>query len=137
MTCTAAIIGAGTIRFASCGHTVPYLCRPTDDGVELHALVARGNLLGTGVPPAPKVQERSIQAGDVVVWYTDGVIDAPDPNGEAFGDRRLQRLLRKIDRAHLSPVAVHDRVHAAVAAHRAGRARNDDETLVIARVGQP
>jgi serine phosphatase RsbU (regulator of sigma subunit) len=136
MTAAAAIVdtGAGTITFASCGHTVPYLCRPTDAGLELTALVARGNLLGTGVPPAPKVQQKGIAKGDLLVWYTDGIIDAPDPNGDAFGDRRLQRLLRGIARAHVTPTAVHDRVHAAVTAHRAGRARNDDETLVIARV---
>nr|HEX4315098.1 SpoIIE family protein phosphatase [Kofleriaceae bacterium] len=139
MTCTAAIVDprAGELSFVSCGHTVPYLVRAKDDGagVDLQALVARGNLLGTGVPPAAKVQQRAVQAGDLVVWYTDGVIDATDPAGDAFGDRRLQRLLRKLERGQLAPVAVHDRVHAAVVAHRAGRARPDDETLVIARIG--
>ncbi len=138
MTCTAAIVDvkASELAFVSCGHTVPYLVRGRDGGgVDLHALVARGNLLGTGVPPVAKVQQRPIQAGDLLVWYTDGVIDAIDPSGDAFGDRRLQRLLRKLEPAHLAPVAVHDRVHAAVTAHRAGRARADDETLVIARIG--
>ena len=136
MTAAAAIVdtAANTITYASCGHTIPYLCRPTPAGLELVALVARGNLLGTGVPPGAKVQQRAIQAGDLVVWYTDGVIEAPGPNGEAFGDRRLQRLLRGISRAHVAPTAIHDRVHAAVAAHRAGRPRNDDETLVIAQI---
>jgi sigma-B regulation protein RsbU (phosphoserine phosphatase) len=117
---------------------VPYLVRGRDDnGVELHALVARGNLLGTGVPPLAKVQQRAIQPGDLLVWYTDGVIDANDPSGDAFGDRRLQRLLRKLERDQLAPAAVHDRVHAAIVAHRSGRPRPDDETLVIARVGSP
>jgi hypothetical protein len=81
------------------------------------------------------VQQRPIQAGDLLVWYTDGVIDAIDPTGDAFGDRRLQRLLRKLEGDQLAPAAVHDRVHAAIVAHRAGRPRPDDETLVIARVG--
>jgi serine phosphatase RsbU (regulator of sigma subunit) len=139
MTAAAGILdpAAGEIRFASCGHATPYLCRANPDGsVELHALVARGNLLGSGAAPIAKIVQRPLQAGDLVVWYTDGVIEAPDPRGEAFGDRRLQRLLKKLDRAHLAPVAVHDRVHAAVTAHRAGRARADDETLVIAQVSQ-
>ena len=134
---------AGEIRFASCGHSAPYLCRaraPGDSGegeVELQALVARGNLLGSGAAPTAKVVTRPLQAGDLVIWYTDGVIEATDPKGEEYGDRRLQRLLRKLDRAHLAPVAVHDRVHAAVTAHRAGRVRADDETLVIAQLGAP
>ena len=50
-----------------------------------------------------------------------------------FGDRRLQQLLRRLDRAALAPPAVHDLVHASVAAHRAGRPRADDETLVVAQ----
>ena len=37
---------AREIRFVSCGHTAPYLCRPTETAVELHALVGRGNPLG-------------------------------------------------------------------------------------------
>jgi hypothetical protein len=45
----------------------------------------------------------------------------------------MQRLLRRIDPA-LTAVAIHDLVHASVAAHRAGRPRSDDETLVVARV---
>ena len=141
MTAAASILdpAAGQIRFASCGHATPYLCRAIagSDEIELQALVARGNLLGSGASPTAKVVQRSLQPGDLVVWYTDGVVEAPDPRGEAFGDRRLQRLLRKLDRAHLAPIAVHDRVHAAVTAHRAGRARADDETLVIAQLAQP
>jgi serine phosphatase RsbU (regulator of sigma subunit) len=138
MTCAAAIVdpNAGELTFVSCGHTVPYLVRAKPDGgVDLQALVARGNLLGTGVPPMAKVQQKAVHPGDLVVWYTDGVIDAIDPTGDSFGDRRLQRLLRKLEPGQLAPTAVHDRVHAAIVAHRAGRPRPDDETLVIARVG--
>jgi hypothetical protein len=41
-------------------------------------------------------------------------------------------LLRRLDHVLDAP-AVHDLVHASIAAHRAGRPRNDDETLVVAR----
>jgi len=137
MTCTAAILdpGAGEIRFVSCGHPSPYLCRATDKGVELHALVGRGNPLGTGHPGA-RVQRRPLQAGDLVVWYTDGVVDAQDPAGAAFGDRRLQHLLKKLERPRLTPTTVHDLVLRGVAAHRAGRPRADDETLVVAQLAR-
>lgn len=137
MTCTAAILDtdAGEIRFVSCGHPSPYLCRPTDKAIELHALVGRGNPLGTG-NPAARVQRRPLQAGDLVVWYTDGVVDAQDPAGTAFGDRRLQHLLRKLERPRLTPTTVHDLVLRGIAAHRAGRPPADDETLVVAQVAR-
>ncbi|HMG56148.1 MAG TPA: PP2C family protein-serine/threonine phosphatase, partial [Kofleriaceae bacterium] len=145
MTCTAAILDpAGEIRFVSCGHPAPYLCRAADRAsdraidrpdraIELHALVGRGNPLGAGAPGA-RVQRRALQAGDLVVWYTDGVVEAHDPASTAFGDRRLQHLLKKLDRQRLTPGVVHDLVLRGVAAHRAGRPLADDETLVVAQL---
>ncbi|HEY4176020.1 MAG TPA: PP2C family protein-serine/threonine phosphatase [Kofleriaceae bacterium] len=134
MTCAAAILDpkANEVRFVSCGHTAPYLCRPGADKIELQALVGRGNPLGTGVATVPRVLTKAIQPGDLIVWYTDGVIDAQDPAGTPFGDRRLQQLLRRLDKTHLSSPAVHDLVQAGIAAHRAGRPLADDETVIVA-----
>jgi len=136
MTCAAAILDPARheIRFVSCGHPAPYLCRATDKAIELHALVGRGNPLGTSVPETARVQHRPLHAGDLVVWYTDGVVEAQDPAGTPFGDRKLQHLLKKLDRQRLTPLLVHDLVHRGVAAHRAGRPLADDETLVVAQV---
>ena len=134
MTCFASILdpNARTISYVSCGHTSPYLVRD----VELHALVGRGNLLGVGVPTSPKVLQRPFEPGDLVVWYTDGVIEAQDPAGKPFGDRRLQHLLKKLDRNRLFPQAVHDVIQAGVAAHRAGHPLADDETVVVAQLAR-
>ncbi len=136
MTCFAAIIDAKAheISFVSCGHTAPYLVRPAGTAVELHALVGRGNPLGSGVPSTPRVHERPLQAEDLVVWYTDGVIEAQDPAGVPFGDRRLQHLLKRLDRSRLTAAQVHKLVQSGVAAHRAGHPRSDDETVVVAQV---
>ncbi|MEO7736361.1 MAG: SpoIIE family protein phosphatase, partial [Kofleriaceae bacterium] len=79
---------------------------------------------------------RALQPGDLVVWYTDGVVEAQDPAGIAFGDRKLQHLLKKLDRQRLAPLIVHDLVHHGVAAHRAGRPLADDETLVVAQLAR-
>jgi sigma-B regulation protein RsbU (phosphoserine phosphatase) len=136
MTCFAAVIDpdAREIRFISCGHTTPYLVRRNEapGELELQALVGRGNPLGGGGAIGAKVLQKPLKAGDLVVWYTDGVIEAKDAAGEAFGDRRLQRMLRRLDH-DMTPPAVHDVLYASIAAHRAGRPREDDETLVIAQ----
>jgi sigma-B regulation protein RsbU (phosphoserine phosphatase) len=138
MTCFAAILdpAAREVRFVSCGHTAPYLLHPTDGAVELHALVGRGNPLGlgAGATSAPKVAHKPLHPGDVVVWYTDGVVEAQDPAGRPFGDRRLQHLLRRLDHARLTAPSVHDLVLTTVAAHRAGHPLADDETVVVAQV---
>jgi sigma-B regulation protein RsbU (phosphoserine phosphatase) len=137
MTCFAAVLDPARrdLAYVSCGHTAPYLCRlGAGAGIELHALVARGNPLGSGSTTPPKVAHRSLEPGDLVVWYTDGVIEAQDPTGRPFGDRRLQHLLKRLDRQRLTPVSVHELVQASVAAHRAGRPLADDETVVVAQV---
>jgi serine phosphatase RsbU (regulator of sigma subunit) len=102
--------------------------------IELHALVGRGNPLGAGVPAAARVHHRSLEPGDLVVWYTDGVIEAKDPAGRPYGDRRLQHLLKRLDRQRLVPAGVHELVLGAVSAHRAGAPLADDETVVVAQV---
>lgn len=138
MTCFAAVLDpdAREIRFISCGHTTPYLVRQGDE-LELQALVGRGNPLGGGGTIGAKVMQKPLKAGDIVIWYTDGVIEAQDAAGEVFGDRRLQRMLRRLDRANITPPAVHDVLYAGIAAHRAGRQRGDDETLVVAQWQPP
>jgi serine phosphatase RsbU (regulator of sigma subunit) len=138
MTCFASILDpdAREVRFISCGHPAPYLVRPGEE-LELQALVGRGNPLGGGGSVSAKVLQKPLKAGDLFVWYTDGVIEAQDAAGEPFGDRRLQRMLRRLERGNLSPAAVHDVLYASVAAHRAGRAREDDETLVVAQWQPP
>jgi serine phosphatase RsbU (regulator of sigma subunit) len=139
MTCFATILDPEhkKLSYVSCGHTTPYVCRHGERGVGITALVGRGNPLGTGLLKPPKISERTLDAGDLIVWYTDGLIDAQSPQGEAFGDRRLQHMLKRLDRASLAAVAVHDVIHAGIAAHRGGRPRNDDETLVVAQWAPP
>ena len=43
----------------------------------------------------------STSPGDVLLAYTDGVVEAHNPENEAFGEERLQQLLRQT--AHLRP----------------------------------
>jgi sigma-B regulation protein RsbU (phosphoserine phosphatase) len=136
MTCFAAILDpdAREVRFISCGHTTPYLVRQGEvpEELELQALVGRGNPLGGGGSVGAKVLQKPLKAGDLLVWYTDGVLEARDAAGEPFGDRRLQRMLRRLERSSFTAPAVHNALYASIAAHRAGRTREDDETLVVA-----
>jgi serine phosphatase RsbU (regulator of sigma subunit) len=138
LTCFMALVDAqaGQVSFANAGHVVPYLCRDggKPEELELHALVARGNPLGAGPAPTTRTAARPLARGDVLVWYTDGLVESLDPDGRQFGDRRMQRLLKKLDRERLDPESVHDAIAGAAAAHRAGRAIEDDMTLVVARV---
>jgi sigma-B regulation protein RsbU (phosphoserine phosphatase) len=143
LTCFAAVLDPdrGEIHFANAGHVAPYVCRaratptPAGDTVELSALVARGNPLGAGAATVAKAATRAIGPGDLLIWYTDGLIECHGADGKQFGDRRLQRVLQAAGRA---TSATRWRCSggwpAELAAHLGGLPIDDDMTLVVARV---
>lgn len=142
LTCFAAVIdpAGGEVHFANAGHVAPYVLRPrptpspAGDTVELSALVARGNPLGAGAATVAKQATRPIAPGDLLIWYTDGLIECHGADGKQFGDRRLQRVLKRLDEDELDPVAVQRRLAAELAAHLGGLPIDDDMTLVVARL---
>jgi sigma-B regulation protein RsbU (phosphoserine phosphatase) len=74
-------------------------------------------------------------AGDVFVFYSDGILDARSPEGHSFGSERLERVIA----ANCSRSA-DDLVTAifdAVGRHTKGVERFDDETVVAVRVTAP
>jgi phosphoserine phosphatase RsbU/P len=137
LTCFLTLIDpeAGEVRFVNAGHVVPYVVRDAGKPeLDIHALVARGNPLGAGANPVTRFAVRRIEPGDLLVWYTDGLVEGNDTQGDQFGDRRMQRVLRRLDRTRLDPETVHDAIAGAASAHRAGRRHADDMTLVVARM---
>lgn len=137
MTCFASLLdpAAGTVTYANAGHLVPYLCRPlAEGGVELGVLSARGTPLGASRQVRYRAHTRELKPGDALVWYTDGIVESVDRGGRQFGDRRLQRLLRKIDHASVDARGIRDHIVRAVLAFQGGVRAEDDITLVVARV---
>jgi serine phosphatase RsbU (regulator of sigma subunit) len=69
-----------------------------------------------------------LEAGDVVVWLSDGFIEATDARGEAFGYERVLEALRG---PGPSALEIRARLLAAVERHAAGQPPSDDRTLVL------
>jgi serine phosphatase RsbU (regulator of sigma subunit) len=81
----------GTLDYCSAGHPPTLLLRA--DG-EIEALSEGGPLLGV-IAAASFVQGRiHLRAGDVLVVYSDGVLDTLNDAGEDFGYERLKKQLR-------------------------------------------
>jgi serine phosphatase RsbU (regulator of sigma subunit) len=98
MSCFAAIFDPRrqTITFANAGHNFPFLLRRAGTA-GLKPLVARGNRLGEIGHELPVEVVERWQPGDVLFLYTDGLVECENPAGEAFGDKRLRRLLATLD----------------------------------------
>ena len=83
---------SGSLTYANAGHDLPYLRRLDGDCEELRA---RGMPLG--LMPAMGYEEKEVEldAGEGVLFYSDGLVEAHDPKGEMFGFPRLKALIAK------------------------------------------
>jgi len=80
----------------------------------------------------PSRRER-FEPGDVVVFLSDGFVEAAGPDGEPFGFERFEKIVR--ERAHEGAVALRDALLAALAAHSGQAPADDDRTLLILTFG--
>ena len=91
VTCFYAILHPkrGSLIYANAGHDVPYLHR--SGGPE--ELRARGMPLG--LMPGMEYEEKEIvlDAGEAALFYSDGLVEAHDPEGHMFSFPRLQALI--------------------------------------------
>jgi serine phosphatase RsbU (regulator of sigma subunit) len=71
----------------------------------------------------------TFSAGDLVVFFSDGLIEAVDRDDEAFGFDRFEAVLR--EHAAAGAAALRDAILAAVVAHTGNRPSDDDRTLLI------
>jgi serine phosphatase RsbU (regulator of sigma subunit) len=91
VTCFYAILEpeSATLSYANAGHDSPYLHR-NGDAEELRA---RGMPLGLMPGMGYEEKEIEVDAGEGVLFYTDGLVEAHDPKGEMFGFPRLRELV--------------------------------------------
>src|SRR5829696_3733732 len=91
VTCFYAILNPrrGHLVYANAGHDLPY----SQHGGEAKELRARGMPLG--LMPASSYEEKEIvlDAGQSVLFYSDGFVEAHDPDGQMFSFPRLRALV--------------------------------------------
>jgi serine phosphatase RsbU (regulator of sigma subunit) len=82
---------SGSFRYANAGHNLP-CCSRRRDGLA-DELRARGMPLGLMPGMSYEEKETVLGPGEGVLFYTDGLIEAHNPQGEMFGTPRLLGLL--------------------------------------------
>lgn len=116
------------LRYANCGHNPPLLLR--SDG-KVDALAATGTPLGFHQDWQCSVAEAQLAPGDTLVLFTDGIQEAFNGSDEEFGAGRLVEIARANE--HLPVTSLLPLIAAAVHKFSGGR-REDDQTLILARV---
>ena len=117
-----------TLQVANSGAVQPILCR----NGEATLVLAEGFPLGL----FPNVTYEEIvvttEPGDVVVFVSDGILDAENAQGEMYGQERLSGLL--CSQRDRSAPAIAEAIHADVSRFQGEQDRFDDETIIVLKV---
>jgi phosphoserine phosphatase RsbU/P len=118
----------GVLHYMNAGHNPGILLR-ADDTVE--QLGAGG--LPLGLLPEARFQSRAVtlEPGDLVCIYSDGITEAESPDEEEFGMGRLIDLLRW--QRHQSLSTIMEGIPRAVGEFSRGLPQGDDQTVVLLR----
>lgn len=118
---------AQQLTYTNAGHLAPMLIR---GGSSVDLLDSTGTVVGAF--PMVRYTEKTVQlsAGDLLVAYTDGIVEPENAYGEMFGEDRLKDLLVKYSRAE--PAEIIARTMEAVNQWTGAGELQDDMTMVVA-----
>ncbi|MDT0453179.1 PP2C family protein-serine/threonine phosphatase [Streptomyces hesseae] len=122
----------GTLRWVNCGHPPPLLIRADRvlDGALDSPPQPPIGLVGQLAPAARQVHETTLEPGDSVLLYTDGVVDARDANGAEFGLDRFTDFIIRSTAAGQRPAEVLRLLIHAVLDYQRNQLR-DDATILL------
>jgi sigma-B regulation protein RsbU (phosphoserine phosphatase) len=117
----------GTLSYASAGHPPPRVLR----GDTIRTLDGHRNLpLGIEDSEDYLDNHHRLARGDTLILYTDGITEARNPQGEMFGEDRMDQSA--VCRG--SAESIVESILTELDRFRAGRVLGDDRTLLVARI---
>jgi serine phosphatase RsbU (regulator of sigma subunit) len=121
------------VSLASAGQIAPILRRRNGHLVEL---LPPGPAfpLGIALETEYEVIETNLNAGDTLVFLTDGLIEAHNANREMFGFERFEQIVR--DSGRSTPDELVDILITAVTAFIGDAPQHDDMTVMVVQVGR-
>ncbi len=123
----------GVLTWVNAGHLLPLLVR---NGTYVGELQCRPSMpMGLGGPVVEIAQE-TLQRGDRVLFYTDGISESLSPDGGRFGQERLADYLVRATLDGLPGAETVRRLSAAVGTH-VGQGLNDDATILLVEYRRP
>ena len=116
----------GDITYVNAGHNPPYVLHA--DGTVTALPVSDNICMGVIEDFAYTAHTLKLELGDTLVAYTDGVTEAFDTTGAAYGDDRLCQLIASLSGKTAKEIT--DGVNASVADFANGAEQSDDITVL-------
>ncbi|MCX7736514.1 MAG: serine/threonine-protein phosphatase [Candidatus Kapabacteria bacterium] len=117
------------VLYCNAGHSEPIHYRPNTD--EFTLLQPTGGLLGIMQNQKFAVENKTMQVGDILVLYTDGITEALNAQRELFGVERLKGLIKKYHKKSSKEIAYY--ILEEVSKFTTGSEYSDDRTLVVVK----
>jgi phosphoserine phosphatase RsbU/P len=129
--CAEIQLATGRVTYVNAGHNPPLLLSRGDGEFGMQEQHPTGMALG--VLEDADFEQRTVQMmpGDILLLYTDGVIDASRADGDRFEMQRLRRVL--LEAAHGSAGDILAALSGSVAQFTGTSEQFDDMALVVAR----
>ena len=118
------------LSYSSAGHNNPLLWHRREQRIEL--LDAEGLIFGIKQHVRFEQKAVTLEVGDILLLYTDGIVEAEDHAGEFFGIDRLSKLIQET--ADSTPQQIIDSVLEQVRIFTGVRHFNDDISMVVMKV---
>jgi phosphoserine phosphatase RsbU/P len=122
---------ARSLSYVNAGHCPPLLARRNGSGVEISSLNVGGPVLGV-LPEARYEQAKvEVSAGDILVMYSDGLVEAANSRGEEYGEGRLREVLATV--TEKSADDIRRAILSSLVAFSGAAELRDDLTIVVAQ----
>jgi serine phosphatase RsbU (regulator of sigma subunit) len=118
----------GAVEYVNAGHELPAVLGA--GGAVRARLAPTGPAVGLMADLPFGVARECLGRGETLVAFTDGVVDARNPEEESYGEERLMALLAD---GNVTAQALIDRVDAALGSFVADAAQFDDVAMLAAR----
>jgi sigma-B regulation protein RsbU (phosphoserine phosphatase) len=119
------------LNYVDAGHNPPMVFRRADDGRNVVRLETGGPVIGLMEDCCYRQGRVALEAGDVLVAYTDGISEAMNASDDEWGEERLMDAVRA--NRMLPARALIDRLMVSADAFVGGAPQHDDMTLVVVR----
>lgn len=117
----------GEIDYSNAGHNPPYVVH---ENGKVEMVPAQGNMVLGAVENFQYQNDKiTLEKGDMLFTFTDGVTEAMNRDGEQFGEERLEKLLAKCG-GKTSQETI-DTVRTAVAEWAGEAEQSDDVTMLV------